>query len=60
MSFNGSPETATMSAYFPTVSEPIETIEMVGLVYEASKVYELVFARHLSHVAASGKLEVGI
>ena len=41
------------------VTEPIETIEMVGLVYEANKAYELVFTRHLSFVAANGELRVG-
>lgn len=42
---------------FRLISEPIETIEMVALVYEANQAYELVFARHLSQVSANGRLE---
>jgi hypothetical protein len=38
------------------VTEPIEMLEMVGLVYEANKAYELVFTRHIAFVAPDGSV----
>jgi len=59
VSIEGQPDLGGMSGgpAFRLNSEPIETIEMVALVYQANQAYELVFARHLSRVTSTGKLE---
>lgn len=38
-------------------TEPIETIEMVGMIYEASKEYELIFSRHISRIGEMGMFQ---
>ena len=37
-------------------SEPLETIEFAGIIYESSHMYELVFMRHASYIQADGTL----
>jgi hypothetical protein len=37
-------------------SEPLETIEFAGIIYESSQMYELVFMRHASYIQADGTL----
>lgn len=35
-------------------TEPIEMMEFAGVIYESSQEYELVFARHASHISSEG------
>jgi len=35
-------------------TDPIETIEFAGMIYESSQEFELIFARHASHVCSDG------
>lgn len=41
---------------FRLVSEPLERIELVGLIYEFHASFELVVIHHLSFVQADGRL----
>jgi hypothetical protein len=38
-------------------TEPLETIELAGVIYEYNQEFELVFARHASHVSSDGLVE---
>jgi hypothetical protein len=37
-------------------TEPIEMVELVGMIYEASREYELIFSRHISRLSEAGAL----
>jgi hypothetical protein len=42
---------------FRLVTEPLESLEFVGVVYESSQTYELVFCRHASFIRSDGNLQ---
>jgi hypothetical protein len=41
---------------FRLQTAPIETLEYAGMIYESSQGYELIFARHLNGIAATGAI----
>lgn len=38
-------------------TEPIETLELAGMIYESNRDFELIFARHASHVSSKGLVQ---